>query len=256
MPIYRTEGIVLRSYPFRDTSKVVVLYSPKFGKLGLVAKGARRPKSIFVGSLEPITYIKVTLYHRENRELHTLSQAEVVEPFRRIKEDIGLLGYASAACELVLRLTPPESPNPPLFRALSEVLREMGRTGKGEVLLWWFELRAAEALGYRPELGRCAFCGGPLEGASFGFRAEAGGVLCPRCASDGDFPLSPGAVRLLLRLQKLTAARAAMLSTSGSTGEQARGALRALLSYHTERKGLRALDFLHKVKPSLEGGHI
>jgi len=247
MPICRTEGIVLRSYPFRDTSKIAVLYSPKFGKLGLVAKGARRPKSIFGGSLEPITYVKVTFYHRENRELHTLSQAEVVEPFREVKEDIGLLGYASAACELVLKLTPPESPNPSLFRALSDVLREMGRRRKGEVLLWWFELRAAEALGYRPEFGRCVFCGGPLEGASFGFRAEAGGVLCPKCASDGDVPLSPGAVRLLLRLQTVPASRAAGLSTSGPAGEQARGALRALLSYHTESKELRALDFLRKV---------
>jgi len=247
MPLRRTDGVILRTYPFRETSKIVVLYSPHFGKLRLVAKGARRPKSIFGGSLEPITHVKALFYHREGRDLHTLSQADIVHSFRGIKEDLGLLGYASAACEVVLRWTPGEAPSPPLFRALLGALREMERRGKGETLLWWFELRAAEILGYRPELGRCVFCGGPLKGTPLAFSPASGGILCPSCASGEEFSLSQGAARLLARLQALPADRAATLSASGRTGEQVRSVLRAFLAYHTEERELRALDFLHKV---------
>jgi len=247
MPLRRTEGIILKGYPFRETSKIVVLYSPHFGKLRLVAKGARRPKSTFGGSLEPITHVRVLFYHREGKELHTLSQADIVHPFRGLKEDLGLLGYASAACELVLKWTPGEVPSPSLFRALLDALREMERRGKGETLLWWFELKAAEILGYKPELDRCVFCGGPLEEPPLAFSPASGGVLCPCCASGDELPLSMGTARFLARLQTLPASRAATLSAPGRTGEQVREVIRAFLTYHTEEQGLKALGFLHKV---------
>ncbi|TFB10109.1 DNA repair protein RecO, partial [Candidatus Marinimicrobia bacterium MT.SAG.4] len=79
MPILKAEGIILRRIKYSETSLIVTLYTKEYGKVSLIAKGARNPKSKFVGSLEPGTYVSVVYYHKENRDLQMLSE---VDPMR------------------------------------------------------------------------------------------------------------------------------------------------------------------------------
>jgi len=253
MALCKTEAVVLRSIKWSETSRIVTLYTLGFGKLKVVAKGARRPKSQFGASLEPITHSAVVFYRKEGRDLHTLSQCDLIAAFPKIKSDLSTLTYASAVCELMDRLITGEDPNRPLFRALVETLGgiEGGAAADAEKFLWRFQLHLAAFLGYRPEFGTCVRCGAALEGAKVAFSFALGGTLCERCAGEGAkrHLIHMGTAKFLFHLQRAHPDRVRALKHSSWLAEEIRPLLKKFLATHTEdHRGLRSLDFLEQVK--------
>ena len=100
---YKTEAIVLRSMRLREADRIVHLYTGTHGRVGAVVKGVRRTKSRFGGRLEPFFRVRLVLYEGRG-ELHTVTQAEAVEWYPRLREHGGAIHAAGAACESVLRL--------------------------------------------------------------------------------------------------------------------------------------------------------
>ena len=184
--IAKTQGVVLRARRMGETSKLVTLYTEDYGKLKVTAKGARRPKSKFGGALEPLTEVQIVCYMRDDRELQTLSDADPVRVYASPSGGLERLSYASAGCEMVERLTIEHEPNLRLYRCLTGLLGGLEEVAAEQVesLFWYFQLRAAEALGYRPELGQCLSCGAPMSQVPWArFDPIAGGGLCPACAA-------------------------------------------------------------------------
>ena len=250
MPMCRTEGIVLRTYDYSETSKIVSLYSKGFGKVKVIAKGARRPKSRFGASLELITEVSFIFYKRENRELYTIGQCDILCPFPRLKVHMTSLSYASAICELTDRLVVGEEPNPALYRAMREALQGIEEQPEEdpERFLWHFQLKSAGALGYRPHLDRCVSCGGAVNAPRVRFSYALGGPLCPACTrrdlSGSEVHL--GTVRFLAWLDRYGATRAKV--ADALIGE-VRRALWDFLKYHTgDQLQLKSLAFLDQIE--------
>ena len=105
MAIQTTDAIVLYRIVLGDSSLLVTLYTRDFGKLKVVARGARKPKSKMASAFQPFTLISVTFRRKEHRELQTLSKAEVLSTFRYLGEDLTKMAYASAVAELINRRT-------------------------------------------------------------------------------------------------------------------------------------------------------
>ena len=120
--IVKARAIVLRTRRMGETSKLVTLYSLEYGKLKVVAKGARRPNSKFGAAMELMTEVQIVCYLRHDRDLQTLSDAEARRVFPRILGEMARLSYGSAACEMVDRLTIEHEPNESLYRCLEGVL--------------------------------------------------------------------------------------------------------------------------------------
>ena len=99
MALRKTEAIVLRSRHLGETSKILILFTERFGKLAVVAKGARRPKSRFGASLDLFARSSVVLYLKENRDLGLVTESTLVEGFYGLREDARRLGQASAVVE-------------------------------------------------------------------------------------------------------------------------------------------------------------
>src|ERR1051325_8250199 len=97
--VYRVEGIVLRRLSIGETDRVVTLFTPARGKIGVVAKGARGPRSRLGGVTEPFTYLRALLAQGQN--LDVLTQAESINPFTAIRKDLARVGYASYFVELI-----------------------------------------------------------------------------------------------------------------------------------------------------------
>jgi len=252
MAICRTEAIVLRGIKLGESSKIVTLYTQSYGKIKVIAKGVRRPKSKFGASLEPITHSLVIFYRKEGRDLHTLSEGDLLTPFTRLKGEFSRLTYASAVCELTDRLMVGEEPNRPLFRTLLGALHgiEEAPPEDAEKFLWRYELALSGFLGYRPEFNTCVHCGRPLRGRSLLFSFPLGGVLCEKC-TDRDArasPIFPGTARFLFHLQRVSMNRVARLKTAPEMAAQIRTLLDRFLAYHTENyRNLKSLSFLRKV---------
>lgn len=158
-------GYVLHSYPYRETSLILQAWTEKHGRLGLVAKGARRPKSASRGVLVPFQPLVLDWFGRG--ELRTLKSAEPAAPATPLAGQSLLSAFYLN--ELLLKLTTRDDPHEGLFVAydtaissLRAVTRE--RRGQAEIerVLRRFELKLLQELGYAVELGREAGTHAPI----------------------------------------------------------------------------------------------
>lgn len=185
MPLRKTEALVLRARDLGETSKILTLFTDRFGKIAAVAKGARRPKSRFGASLDLFAHSSVVLYIKENRDLHLISESTLVNAFYGLREDVLRLGFASAVVELVDRMVMREEKIPGLFPLLLGGLQILEGGKRLSLLLSALMLKIVAVLGYRPQLFVCNACGRPVEDRLAGFSAAQGGVVCQDCGRRG-----------------------------------------------------------------------
>lgn len=171
-----------------EADRIVTLYSRDVGKIRAVARGVRRTTSRSAGHLEPFTLSDVMF--AVGRELDVISQADTLEAFRGVREDLVLTTYAYYLAEMVDLLTEDRMENRAVFDVLVDGLRDLegavtSADGEGSaearLVLIVFHLRLLEALGYRPELRECVTCRVTIEPERNQFSALLGGVLCPSC---------------------------------------------------------------------------
>ncbi len=224
MALRTDQGIVLRSYPFGESHKVVVLVSAANGKLRTVAKGVRKTKSRFGGRLEPFTHVELVLY--EGRELDTITQVEVIDAHARLRTDIEAVGTASTMAEVVDHVVHPEEPSAAVFLAFRRGLAALDAGERGPDVLTRFLLGVLDAIGLAPALDRCASCGRAPDGR---FSFPAGGAVCGDCAPAGAVRLRAGV------LEHLAAVRDGG-DADPATADDALGVLRRFVEYHLERR--------------------
>lgn len=204
MPLVRSRSLILQSFPYGDTSRILRLYTPELGLRSVIAKGARQPRSRFGGLLEPFTEGDAHFYLREGRDLHTLSGFDLVRSRQALGRSLTAFAAASLVCELVLR-TGTEEPQPELFSFLTTTLDRLADAGlalhgRGDAssaalsALW----QAVGRLGYQPEMELCVVCGRLLgEEEASRFDVEAGGITCTLCRPVGRLvdPVTRGEIR-------------------------------------------------------------
>ncbi|HET9094439.1 MAG TPA: DNA repair protein RecO [Solirubrobacteraceae bacterium] len=183
----KTEAIVLRSIRYGEADRILHLYTPGHGRVGAIAKGARRARSRFGARLEPFFHIRMVL-HEGRGELHTVTAVDTVETHAGLRESAAALDAAARACDAVARLFETDDPHPEVFALLANELALLaggpGAARAGNALA--FRLKLLLAAGIVPQLGSCANCGERDHLA--GFSAAAGGVVCSSCES-ASFPL-------------------------------------------------------------------
>jgi DNA repair protein RecO (recombination protein O) len=189
----KTEAVVLRSIRYGEADRILHLYSRDRGRIGAIAKGARKPKSRFGGRLEPFFRLDLML-HEGRSDLMTVTGVTTVDGYPRLRSDGAAIGAGARACDAVLRLLDAAEPNPPAYSLLCRYLELLDTPGNPravalEVALS-FRLKLALVAGFAPELASCARCGEAEHLA--GFSGAAGGVVCGSCEADS-FGLSEAA---------------------------------------------------------------
>ena len=230
MALRNDQGIVLRSFPFGEADRVVVLLSPNRGKVRAVAKGVRRTKSRFGGRLEPFTHVDVVLY--EGRNLDTLTGATTIESFPVLRGDLDKVVAAGTMVEVVDAVAQEEEGSGRLFLLLQRGLRSLEVGPLHPDLVPAFLLKAADVVGVAPALTHCAGCGATDDLTRFSF--AAGGAQCEQCRADSSYALRHGLTAYLATLassdlDKLPDADVAL-------SPDAMGVARRFLEYHLDRR--------------------
>jgi DNA repair protein RecO (recombination protein O) len=177
--LYRTQAVILKRMDLGEADRIVTFFTRDMGKVRAVAKGVRRTTSRSAGHLEPFTLSDVLF--AVGRELDVISQADTVESFRAIREDLVLTTHAYYLAEVVDLLTEDRFENRAVFEALIDGLRDLAAQPDGRLVLIVFHLRLLQGLGYRPELRECVVCRATIEPERNQFSASLGGVVCPAC---------------------------------------------------------------------------
>jgi DNA repair protein RecO (recombination protein O) len=241
-----TRALVLQSFPYSETSKVLRLYTWDMGLQSVIAKGALRPKSRYGGVLEPFTEGSATFYHRYGRDLHTLGGFDLVRSRQALGRSLAGFAGASLLAELVLRLGV-EEPHPELYETLAAAWDQIAAATSSDEALrasltgaW----SVVSLLGYEPRTDHCIVCERPLVPAEpVRFDTVAGGVACTRCRPAGR--LIDPASRAELHLMAHGEVPARPLASPGLH----RALLRAFLETHVQHdRPFRSLElFLDQI---------
>lgn len=193
--LYTTEAIVLSRLDYAEADRILTVFTPGMGKLGIIAKGARRQKSRSGPQLD--YFARVSLQMARGRELDVVTSAETIASFGRLRDDLPAYGHACYFAELVRALTQDREENRRVYELLTKSLALLDEGVDPWPVARHFELVLLAALGYRPELYECVHCHDTLEAVANAYSPLQGGVLCPRCRSS-----DPGALSLSVNAQK------------------------------------------------------
>jgi DNA repair protein RecO (recombination protein O) len=204
----KTEAVVLRSMRYGEADRILHVYTPHRGRVSAIAKGVRRTRSRFGGRLEPFFRLRMDL-HEGRGELLTVTGAQTIDAYARLRGDAHALDAAARACDAVGRLFETAEPHPGVFNLLCRQLTLLDEQAAGAGLFVGqppsamavppvggragalaFRLKLLLAAGLAPQLSACAGCG--ERGHLVGFSGAAGGVVCGACES-GSFPLGEAA---------------------------------------------------------------
>ena len=246
MAAEKTQAIVLKLVEFSETSCVVTLFTEDFGKIGALAKGARRPKSAFEGALDLLALVRIVFLRKSSDALDLLTEAKLQRRFRSAQRDLSRLYAGYYVAELLSELTDKGDPHRELFLAADRALLALDEQAPVPETVLRLELAALRLLGHMPSLATCVVCGKPV--ASEGrvpFAMTAGGVLCGECRPGrrGVVSVSGGVI---------TALRQATEEADGGQqpviiNEAIRGELRAVMSNyfaHLVGRRLRMSEYL------------
>lgn len=259
---YKTEAVILRHTNLGEADRLLTLYTPHLGKLRAVAKGVRRPKSRKAGHLEPLTHSD--LFLARGKTLDIITQAQTLESFLPLRNDLQRMSHALYAVELIDRFTEEHQEGYAIYQLLLNNLRwlalpkeGLAEGTEGQVALRYFELHLLNALGYRPQLHQCLHCAAQLEAVTNYFSPSAGGVLCPRCRGTEPVirPLSPNALKTLRFLQTSSMPAAQRLKMGPELAFELEHVMRQYLRYLLERE-VRSAAFLDILSRSAEGAAL
>jgi len=201
MPLYNAQAFVLRTYNFDEADKVCVLLTHREGKIRGIAHGARKMRSRFGSSLEPLTEISVTYFQKEGRELVSISNAEIVRShFNEATSSIEAAAAMSYISELLNEFMPDHEPNEAVFRLTKATLDALGEGLDPVPLVRYFEVWLLKLGGFFPDLKRCASCGAPVGQEGTVWLTGEGVPRCVDCSGGRGARIGPGLRATLARM--------------------------------------------------------
>lgn len=247
---YRLEVIVLREYDWAEADRILTVFSREQGKLRLLAKGVRKIRSRKAGHLLPFTQSQLQV--AAGREMPIITQAETIQAFASLREDLTLIGYASYIIELLDRFTYEEGEHLSLYRLLLNTLQRLTHPALDpHITLRYYEIRLLDAVGFRPQLTECAACNQPLQPEDQYFSNALGGVICPRCAPQHHNlrPVSVTALKYLRHFQRSPFEQAQIAAPTPAIHHEMEKLMQTYLTHLLER-ALNTPNFMRRVRPN------
>lgn len=158
--IVETPAIIMRTYPYSDTSIVARCFTRDKGKIGLMVHGAKRSKSPRAAHFQPLSYLNLIFYYKQGRGLQTVQKSDFIEIWSNIQNDLKRITLSLAAIELTDKTITEEDPHPELFDTLVATLKMLNeRRSALNLVFWHYELQLLTLLGFRPSLDNDVFHG-------------------------------------------------------------------------------------------------
>ena len=245
---FRVDAVVLRHVDYGEADRLLTLYTRQRGKTRGLAKGARKIASRKAGHIEPFTHVRLQL--AKGRDILLITQADTVDAYLPLREDLVLTSQAAYVLELLDRFTyEDETENTGLFRLLTDTLSRLASKVDPWLVIRYYEIRLLDHLGFRPQLFQCANCGREILPEDQFFSFSAGGVICPRCAQGlrNIHPISVEALKYLRHFQRSSYAEATRARPDPDVQKETESLMQGFFTYLLERE-LNTPGFLKKIR--------
>jgi DNA repair protein RecO (recombination protein O) len=245
---FRVEAVVLRHHDYGEADRLLTLYTRQLGKTRVLAKGARKIASRKAGHIEPFTQVKLQL--ARGRDMLLVTQADTVDAYLPLREDLILTSQASYVLELLDRFTyVDDTENPSTFRLLTDTLARLASNDDPWLVIRYYEMRLLDYLGFRPQLIDCVNCGREIKAEDQFFSFRAGGVICPRCGQG--LPrlksITVDTLKYLRHFQRSSYRDASRARPGSEIQQEAENVMQGYFTYLLERE-LNTPGFLKKIR--------
>ena len=208
MALFETEALILRSYNLAEADKIVVCLSRSAGLIRGVAKGCRKLKNRFGAALEPFTLINLIYYEKENQELVSFRQVEILKSRFNLSSNAALLTGFSYMGDLLIDFSPPHQANDNLFRMAIACFEAASETPEDlDAVLRYFEVWLLKLEGFLPDLRTCANCNRALVDDGAVYLGSDLSLRCSQCGSGRGGAVSKGLHAHLRTTEKLSPAK-------------------------------------------------
>ena len=245
---FRVDAVVLRHSDYGEADRLLTLYTRQLGKTRAIAKGARKIASRKAGHIEPFTHVRLQL--AKGRDTLIVTQADTVDAYLPLRDDLILTSQASYVLELLDRFTyEDETENSAIFRLLTDTLSRLASQLDPWLVIRYYEIRLLDHLGFRPQLFECANCGREVKPEDQFFSFSAGGVICPHCGQGLRHlhNVSVETLKYLRHFQRSSYAEASRARPSPEVQQEAEILMQGYFTYLLERE-LNTPGFLKKIR--------
>lgn len=234
--IPKTEAIVLRSFDYRETSRIVTFFTKEQGKITGIMKGIRKDPRKFGSSVEKYSINDLVYYHYKRTDLHLVSQCDLKQFFFLIRDDYEKNVAANYALELVNKIMPSEQINVEVYQLLYQFLERLQREKDIERLINIFQIKMLQYSGFSPHLDSCVRCEKKISG-KVRFSMASGGLICPHCpTSETSFTvISPGTISTIMHVEREGWHGCLRLGLATKVRAELKYILNNFLEYHLEQ---------------------
>ncbi|ANE48942.1 DNA recombination protein RecO [Paenibacillus swuensis] len=242
--LYKVEGIVIRSMDYGEGNKIITIYSKTHGKIGIMAKGAKKLKSRHAGVSQLFTYGEFMFYKTSG--LGSLNQGEILTAHHKIRGDLHLAAYAAYLVEMVDRMVEDTEASEFLFEQLKAALDAFEEGKDPQIIVRMFEMKMLHFSGVAPVLDACVHCG--RDEPPFSLSPGMGGLLCRLCRlrDPRGISVTEGTVKLLNVFQQVDLRRLGNITVKHETRLQLKQCMRAYMDIHVSIP-FRSLHFLDQM---------
>jgi DNA repair protein RecO (recombination protein O) len=239
----KTEALVLYGMRWSESSKIIHLLTADKGIIKVIARGALRARSPFRGTLEILNHVEVVISIKESRGLQILSQADLINPFSNIRDNLESTALALSMAELLRTLIHENENSQSIFRITIEILIALNKYEGSHyiVFLLYFLLHISNYLGFGWDFSHCRGCGKIPRTFPVTLDLVNGAIYCRECRSrirDSSTSVSQDQWKLLLHLQTVTPAKIMLMLEADHAESRYQPLTDLLLShlnYHTEQ---------------------
>ena len=248
---FHSDALILKNSDYRESDKLVTVFSREKGKIRAVARGVKKPRSSLRACVQPFCHTH--LFFNQGKGLDSLTQGKLLHFFPNCREDFSRLLDAIYLIELLDKTTMERAALPELFDTALEVLTVLDDQGENPLLMRFFEVHLLVELGYHPELAHCVHCGQTVKSPT-AFDLPQGGVVCSSCAagSGSNFPLAADSLALFRFLTTASPAILNRIKPSPPALNQLELFLEKYLEYHLEQR-FQIRTTIRKLKKALPG---
>ncbi len=248
LPCHVTPAIVLRTWAFGESDKIVSFLTESHGKLTGIAKGAKRSRKRFVNSLEPFSLVNLRFHDRAQGNLVFIIASDLAFGFKHLLTSLEKISFASYLVEITDGLIGEREENRLVFRHLKDGLTHLEEQATSLTFLTSFELKLLKLAGYQPWLESCRRCGRERRdrwASRWHFSPRDGGILCESCSRMRKeiFSLSAATLEILTNLQEER--RSPDISLSTGVVKEIRSVVIRFIEFHMERE-IKSAAFLHQ----------
>jgi DNA repair protein RecO (recombination protein O) len=245
-----TPAIVLRTWPYGESDKIVSFLTESHGKLTGIAKGAKRSRKRFVNSLEPFSLVNLRFQDRAHSNLVLILASDLAFSFKHLLTSLEKISIASYMVEITDGLIGEREENRLVFRHLKDGLIYLEEQAMSLSFLTSFDLKLLRLTGYEPLLDSCRRCPRvrcEQTPTRWHFSPKDGGILCEPCSRlrKEIFPLSAATLEILTNLQAEKSPPSPDICLPNGVLKEIRSVVIRFIEFHTERE-IKSAAFLHQ----------